>query len=255
MKKKVWILFIGWLLGSCAMEGSGGDGGDISSGKGGSMARFAIKGDVLYTVSSDSLKVFNIEDPANPRYYEQRNIKAGINIETVFPMDTLLFMGSRNGMYVYDISEPRFPLLLSQVSHLRSCDPVVAQGNYAYVTLNTNFSSCGGVANNVLDIYDISDISVPILKNTLSLNGPKGLGIDGAKLFVCDKGLKLFDITDPIYPRQVDDLVEIEEVDVREAYDVIPLDGLLILVAKEGLFQFDYTGDRIKYVSKIEIMQ
>jgi hypothetical protein len=33
-----------------------------NNGKGGSMARFAISGDILYTVSTDSLKLFNIEE-------------------------------------------------------------------------------------------------------------------------------------------------------------------------------------------------
>jgi hypothetical protein len=224
-----------------------------STGVGGSMARFAIKGDVLYTVSTDSLKIFNIEDAANPRYSDLRDVAVGFDIETVFPMDTLLFIGSRSGMYVYDISEPRFPTLLSQVSHLRSCDPVVAQDNYAYVTLNTNTTNCGRTPNNVLDIYDISNPLKPELKRTLNISGPKGLGVDGSKLFVCDKGLKVFDISVPLNIRQIDDLVDIDQVDIREAYDVIPVDGLLILVAKEGLYQFDYTGDRLKFVSKIEI--
>jgi len=33
------------------------------------------------------------------------------------------------------------------------------------------------------------------------------------------------------------------------------VDGLLILVAKEGLFQFDYTEDRLKFVSKITMTE
>jgi hypothetical protein len=156
-------------------------------------------------------------------------------------------------MYVYDIRDPRFPTRLSQVSHIRSCDPVVAQNNYAYVTLNTNITSCGQTTNNVLDIYDVSNPLKPVLKKTIQLNGPTGLGIDDTKLFVCDKGLKVFNVTDPLQIRQIDDLADIDEVNVRSAYDVIPVDGLLILVAKEGLFQFDYSGDRLKFVSKIEI--
>jgi hypothetical protein len=252
--KNIYYLLIAVLFAvSCEKEGGAADANMSAEGKGGSMARFAISGDVLYTVSTDSLKIFNIEDAANPRYSEQRNLNVGFDIETVFPMDTLLFIGSRNGMYVYDISDPRFPLQLAQVSHLRSCDPVVAQGNYAYVTLNTNTSACGATNNNVLDIYDISNPQKPELKRTLQMNGPTGLGIDGAKLFVCDKGLKVFNITDPLNVRQIDDLVDIDEVDVRAAYDVLPVNGLLILVAAEGLFQFDYTGEQLKFVSKIEI--
>jgi len=254
--KNIVYLFVAFLMVSCAKEGVYSESSDASpNGKGGSMARFAISGNMLYTVSTDSLKLFNIEDAANPSHYPERNLRIGFDIETIFPMDTLLFIGSRNGMYVYDIAEPRFPLLLSQVSHFRSCDPVVAQGDYAYVTLNTNFSSCGATPNNVLDIYDISNLSKPVLKKTVQLNGPTGLGVDGDKLFVCDKGLKVFNISDPLNIRQIDDLVEINEVDVRGAYDVIPVDGLLLLVANEGLFQFDYTGDKLKFVSKITIKQ
>jgi len=252
MKNRIFLTFIAFCIVSCTMEKSSFDSGG-ANGKGGSMARFAIKGDILYTVSTDSLKLFNIEDAANPKYAPERDLRIGFDIETIFPMDSLLFIGSRRGMYVYDITEPRFPLLLSEVQHIRSCDPVVAQENYAYVTLNTNFNSCGGAPNNVLNIYDISNPTNPILKKTVSLNGPTGLGVDGTKLFVCDRGLKVFNISDPINIRQIDDLADIDEVDVRSAYDVIPVDGLLILVAKEGLFQFDYSGDRLKFVSKIEI--
>jgi len=254
MKNIFYFVFVVLFIASCTKSGS--DSG-ASAGQGGSMARFAISGDVLFAVTTDSLKVISIEDAANPIYSAQRNLKIGFDIETVFPMDTLLFIGSRNGMSVYDIRDPRFPTFLSQVSHLRSCDPVVAQDNYAYVTLNTISINCGRTPNNVLEVYDISNPQNPVLKRTIQMNGPTGLGVDGTKLFVCDKGLKVFDITDPLIPRQIDDLVDIKEVDVREAYDVIPVKELklLILVATEGLFQFDYSSDKLRFVSKIEIKQ
>ena len=256
MKKRFSILFLAAIVVSCGnYETADRPMADASNsgGKGGSMARFAISGDMLYTVSTNNLQLFNIEDAADPKYYPERNLPVGFDIETIFPMDTLLFIGSRSGMFVYDIASPRFPFLLSQVSHFRSCDPVVAQGDYAFVTLNTNSNSCGSSPNNVLDIYDISDLSNPILMKTVQLTGPTGLGVDGDKLFVCDKGLRVFNISDPLNLRQIDDLVEIDEVDIRAAYDVIPLDGLLILIAQEGLFQFDYSGDRLRFVSKITI--
>ena len=255
MKNILYITFVVFLITCCTKDGSSDFGAGASEGKGGSMARFAIKGDILYTVSSDSMKLFNIAEPENPKYSSQRDLLVGFDIETIFPMDTLLFIGSRSGMYVYDITEPRFPTFLSQVNHIRSCDPVVAQDKYAYVTLNTNFTSCGSSINNVLDVYDISNPLTPVLIRTVQLNGPTGLGVDGDKLFVCDKGLKVFHIADPLNIKQVDDLADIDEVNIRSAYDVIPVDGLLILVAKEGLYQFDYTGDHLKFVSKIEIKQ
>jgi len=257
--KNFYYVIVALLVTSCSSESGvfpdSSPSADTSAGKGGSMARFAIKGDVLYTVSTEDLKVFNIEDAANPSYSDERDLQIGFDIETLFPMDTLLFIGSRSGMFVYNITEPRFPMFISQVQHLRSCDPVVAQGHYAYVTLNTNFSSCGIGVNNVLQIYDISSPENPDLIKSVSLKGPTGLGIDGSKLFVCDNGLKVFDISDPVNIKQIDDLVDIQEVDIRDTYDVIPLDGLLILVAKEGLYQFDYSGANMKFISKIEIKQ
>jgi len=250
MKKILNIILFALIIASCSKDGGGGD--SDASGKGGSMARFAISGDILYTVSLDTLKMFIIEDPTSPQYVQERNLRVGFDIETIFPMDTLLFIGSRSGMYVYDISEPRFPTYLSEATHIRSCDPVVAQDNFAYITLNTNESSCGQNPNNVLLIYDIASPLNPQLLRTLRLNGPTGLGVDGSKLFVCDLGLKVFDISEPINIKQIDDLAEIDEVNVRSAYDVIPIDGLLIMVAKEGLFLFDYTGERLKFLGKIE---
>ena len=255
MKTINYLIISSILLFSCSSEKSDSGGGE--SGLGGSMARFAISGNALFTVSTDTMKIFNIEDAANPKHYPDRDIYLGFDIETVFPMDTLLFIGSRSGMLMYDIRDPRFPTKLSSVSHIRSCDPVVAYENYAYVTLNTNFSSCGASPNNILEIYNVSNPFQPVRERTIQLTGPTGLGIDGQskRLFVCDRGLKVFDITDPVMIRQIDDLAEIDEVNVREAYDVIPVKelSLLILVAKEGLFQFDYSGERLKFLSKIEI--
>ena len=255
MKNIGFLLLVAFFLTSCSKEGSMANDAGTAEGKGGSMARFAIKGDVLYTVSTNTMQIFSIEDAANPTHVGEREIYIGFDIETVFPMDTLLFIGSRSGMYVYNIVNPQAPKLLSQVQHLRSCDPVVAQGHYAYVTLSTNFSSCGALTNNVLDIYDITNPLKPLLKNTVQLTGPMGLGIDGDRLFVCDKGLKVFDLSDPVNIRQLYFFADMNEANIREAYDVIPVDGLLILVAKEGLFQFDYTGDRLKFLSKILIKQ
>ncbi|MDR0714486.1 MAG: hypothetical protein LBF89_09560 [Bacteroidales bacterium] len=237
------------VLVNCSKSDSGA--GDSSQGTGGSMARFAIQNDVLYTVSSDMLQLFDLTDAAHPKYMTSKNQKIGSDIETVFPMDTLLFVGSQSGMYVYNVTRPKFPQRLGEVSHIRSCDPVVAQGNYAYVTLNTNENWCGTSPNNVLQIYDISNPMNPKLKKTLNLLGPQGLGVDGNKLFVCDKGLKVYNISQPENPVWVDDLYEIDEADVSAAYDVIPMDGLLILIADEGLYQFDYTGDKLTFVSKI----
>jgi hypothetical protein len=265
MMKKIYNLLIVAVImitASCSNEsGYGGDsvgGGESSSvGKGGSMARFCIAGDMLATVDQRSLKLFDISDPAKPDFLSSRTQHLGFDIETIFPMDSLLFIGSQDGMYIYYISEYGFPQHLSVVSHIRSCDPVVAEGNYAYVTLNSNNIWCGRTSN-VLQIYDITDLTNPVLiKNVNGFLSPMGLGIDGNRLFVCDNGLKMYDITNRALPIQVADLHSADVHDVSDAYDVIPLNGLLILVTSGGVYQFEYKSESLseplKYLSKIEV--
>jgi hypothetical protein len=226
-----------------------------SVGKGGSMARFCIVGDFLFTVDQASLKTFDISDSKNPVFYQYRTQDLGFGIETIFPMDSLLFIGSQDGMYIFRISNRGFLQYLSTTAHIRSCDPVVAQENYAYVTLNSNSIGCGR-SSNVLQIYDITNLAEPQRVNEMiGFYSPMGLGIDGNKLFVCDVGLKVFDITDRTLPKQVDDLHSVGLHNVSNAYDVIPLGNFLILVASSGIYQLDYTGESLRLLSKIEVKQ
>ncbi len=249
----ITLFFVAFIGFSCATSSDSAKNmsGD-SSGQGGSMARFTISGDFLYTVDHKTLKVFDVSKPEQINYLESRDQAVGIDIETIFTMDTLLFIGSQNGMYIYDIKRPGLPLRLSSVQHIRSCDPVVAQGNYAYVTLNTENSWCGGNLN-VLQIYDISNPKEPILMKTMPLDYPKGLGIDGNKLFICSNGVRVYDITSPTNPIWIDDLSYMPEAGGITMYDVIPRNGILLAVGETGLWQFDYSGEKMSFVSKIAV--
>lgn len=259
MKKNTTATLIALTIGltafwSCSTDD--GYNGDMSggSGKGGSMARFTISGDHLYTVDQQTLKLFDLSDAGHPKYLHGKDQRMDIGVETIFTLDTLLLIGSQDGMYIYNIKRPDFPDFLSKTQHIRSCDPVVASGNYAYVTLNSENAWCGNTSNN-LDIYDISDPKEPKHIKFLNLSYPKGLGTDGNKLFVCDKsaGIKVFDVSDPHNPEWIDDLSHISEMRNIDPYDVIPLDGLLLVSGSGGFYQLDYTGDKLKYVSKIEV--
>ncbi|MEO7766646.1 MAG: hypothetical protein ABIS01_04440, partial [Ferruginibacter sp.] len=69
------------------------------TGVGGSMARFTIVNNYLYTVGQASLAAFNISLPAEP---VKENVKSiGWNIETIYPLKDKLFIGSQTGMFIY----------------------------------------------------------------------------------------------------------------------------------------------------------
>jgi hypothetical protein len=230
--------------------------GGGSAGKGGSMARFTIQDDYLYTVDHSTLKIVDLSNPKQPAYLERKDQQLDFGIETIFAMDTLLFIGSQDGMYIYNVSRPEFPQQLSHVYHIRSCDPVVASGNYAYVTLNSQSMWCGN-RSDLLQIYDISNLRNPQLKVSERLNSPKGLGVDGNKLFVCDAqlGIKVYDVTNPLTPVWIDDLSHLPEADNTNPYDVIPVNGILLTSTDKGLYQFDYTGEKLKFISKITVVE
>jgi hypothetical protein len=114
------------------------------TGVGGSMASFTIVADYLYAVSSQSLYCINIINPANP---QQASVKTlGWGIETIYPFQNKLFIGSSTGMFIYDLANPANPSQQGRFSHATRCDPVIADGQYAYVTLRGG-TTCNGFTN------------------------------------------------------------------------------------------------------------
>ncbi|MDR3252063.1 MAG: hypothetical protein LBT35_00630 [Tannerella sp.] len=258
MKKKYLLMMImPALLFSCADGGWSSEGSmasDGGGGQGGSMARFAVSGDNLYTVDSYTLKVFDISDERKPIYLPSKDQRMNFGVETVFPLDTLLFIGSQDGLYIYNIVRPEFPQEIAHIMHVTSCDPVVSDGRYAYVTLNTEHVRCGRDINQ-LQVYDLEDITRPKLVNAVSnMYHPRGLGIHGSRLFVCDKGLKIYDLSAPDNPVWIDDLDKVQGASGIDAYDVIPVsEKVLLLIGADGFYQFDISGEKITLLSKITV--
>jgi hypothetical protein len=215
-----------------------------ASGRGGSMARFAIVNDFLYGVSLHKLYSFNIASPADPVQTNTSNL--GWGIETIYPFQDKLFIGSNSGMFIYNISNPSSPNYVSQFQHATSCDPVVTDGQYAYVTLRSG-SLCQGFINQ-MDVVDVSNLQTPSLVKTYPFTNPHGLDIDGKKIFICDgkDGLRIMDATN------VNNIRQISQVKGMETYDVIAQNGLAIVMATDGLYQYDYTNiNNVRLLSKI----
>lgn len=210
----------------------------------GSLARFALVNDYMYSVSSDSLRIINVTAAANPVIANTMNLGGGI--ETIFPFKDKLFLGSSNGMFIYSMQDPVNPVKQGTFTHVRTCDPVIADDNIAYVTLHSG-SGCAGFSNQ-LDVLNIANIQSPQLIKSYPLTNPRGLSKDGDMLFVCDgnDGLKIFNAVNPV------NLSLMQQFVLPEANDVIAFNHIALVIAKDGLYQFDYTNTRnIKLISKI----
>ncbi|TDE17245.1 LVIVD repeat-containing protein [Dyadobacter psychrotolerans] len=219
------------------------------SGQGGSMARFAITGNTLYIVSKKSLEVYNISDGASPVKTESKNMEIGI--ETIFPYQNHLFIGANDGMYIYNNSKPENPVLLTKYSHVQSCDPVVVQGNYAYVTLRASSLCRPGATPSSLDVIDISKPSEPVLVNSQVMDSPYGLGVSNNMLFVCEgeKGFRIMDITNPKLPFGKQYFKDLP------SYDVIVRNNQLIITGAKGLFQYQFDDqNNMELLSKIPVL-
>lgn len=215
---------------------------DGAQGAGGSMARFAISGNHLYTVDHFGLNLFDIRNPEDPQ--QGQRVPIGVGIETIFPFEDKLFIGTQTGMHIYNIQQPESPRHLSQYQHVVSCDPVVTDGRYAYVTLSTG-TACR-LAINELQIVDLQNIASPTLLKQYSMTNPKGLGIDKGKLFVCDEGLKVYDATDVM-------ALKLEQHFQINAFDVIPDNGRLLVIGSDGLYQYTYENGKLELLSTILI--
>jgi len=221
-----------------------------STGVGGSMARFAITDDYLYAVNTSSIQVFDISQPASP--VRGANIPTNWGTETIFPYQDKLFLGTSTGMLIYDNSQPRQPKFVSSISHFFGCDPVVVEGNYAYVTIRNGSECRTGNNINQLEVIDISTIQNPKRVKTYPMQNPHGLGIDRGTLFLCegDYGLKAFDAQNVLTIDQ-NKLAHFKDI---HAFDVIPLGTTLLAVGNDGLYQYNYTDPKnIKFLSKIPV--
>ena len=215
------------------------------TGQGGSLARFKIVDSYLYAVDSHFINVFNITDLANPVVLD--DVYAGFDIETIFNRDEHLFLGSMRGMYIYDITDPGAPTFVSEFQHGTACDPVVVDGDYAYVTLRGG-NNCGALESGLF-IVDISTITEPELAISYPMDEPYGLGIKEEKLFICDgsSGLKVYDKSN------IEDLVMLDHFENIVTFDVIPLQDHLLMVGDQILYQYEYTPSGIDLISQLDL--
>ncbi len=221
------------------------------AGTGGSMARFMLNDDYLYLIAHPwMLKTIDAEKADKMSVIDSVNVPR--TMETLFKLEDKLFVGTTTGMLIYDISNATRPRQISSYDHITACDPVVVDGQYAYVTLRTGTMCTNG--QNLLEVIDISSITNPYLVKSYPMFNPHGLGVDGNLLFICDgkAGLKIYDKSDPlaIISNKVAHYPDFD------TFDVIPMDGILMLVGKDGIYQYDYSDPlNIVQISHLVIVE
>jgi hypothetical protein len=154
-------------------------------------------------------------------------------------------------MHILDNSDPTNPTYLSTFRHARACDPVVVEGNTAFVTLRDG-NECQNFVNQ-LDVVDISNLLDPQLIASYPMHRPHGLSVRDNILYLCedDQGLKVFNVSN---------LEEISRNMLSHykdfaAYDVISVSKeVLLMVGKDGFYQFD-TSDpkKLELLSSIKV--
>lgn len=210
---------------------------DVASsvnGGNGSLTRFITVDNYLYTVDNNNLKTYSIANPATPIF--KGSTPVGFAIQTIFPYQDKLFIGSANAMFIYSIANPEQPVLLSQtVYFVRGNDPIVAFDSVAYSTVQNGFAGSVGVLN----VYNIKDLARPTLQSSFSLDNPYGLGVKDSALYVCDgdAGLKLFNIAKPYQPVARGTFSEPEKF-----YDLIVRGNTLIAFIKGGVCLLDISN-------------
>ena len=225
-------------------------GGQQSSaaGTGGSMARFGLIDNHLLAVDNSTYYNFDLTNATSPTIETKTSM--GWGIETMFLNGTNMFLGTRTGMLIYNVSDVTKPVFVSNFWHATGCDPVVVQNNRAYVTIRGG-NPCGSNVNR-LDVLDITILKNPALMRSYNMTNPYGLGIDDDVLFVCDgtAGLKVYNAADP-YLISEHLLATFKDIN---AYDVIPLGNSLLMIGADGFYQYDYTNlNDIKQISSIKI--
>ena len=222
---------------SYALASSSNSNAGSGTGVAGSMAAMVLLNNHLFTISEPhSLAIMDVTNPPNPG--PVTTFSAGYDLETIYPFQNKLFLGSKEGVFIFDVSNPTQPVKLSVFSHGTSCDPVIADNNYAYVTLHTG-TSCGG-ASNELDVLDVKDLQSPTLVKTYPMTKPQGLSKDNNLLFVCDSlaGVKLYDAANPASLQLLTQL----PTGGANATDVITGNGHLLVIAGGALYQYDYSN-------------
>lgn len=142
----------------------------------------------------EGLLIVNVDYPSAPYVVNSLGIYFQ-NAHDVFVADDFAYVTAGNkGLFVADVSNPRFPPFFSSFSETDYLPTIVeASGDYAYVLDNLNG----------LRVFDITTAPAATIVGNLGLSGnPRNLEIVGDLAYLADGGggLKVIDISIPSSP-------------------------------------------------------
>jgi hypothetical protein len=234
-----FVFFI--LLNACTKENLSIS-NTTNQAKSGSITKFAIVGNYLYTIGLGTIEVFDITNRQEPK--KINSVPTNTNIETIFSYLDRLYLGATDGVHIVDITIPSAPKILGMARHQVGCDPVVARGNIAYSTVLQSRVCNNGINVSRSELMVISTNTLQII-NAIPLEEPQGLGYDENYLFVCNGqfGIVIFDITNEINPVRISTIYGIN------ARDLI-IDNHTLIVSSDKGYTF-YNYDNIYSATKL----
>jgi hypothetical protein len=188
-------------------------------------------GGVLNTV-----KLYDISNPSSPQLLSTISPAGYIWDPVISGKYLYIAQDFGGGISVYDISDPRAPILRQHYTAVTGRPLGLAlQGNYLY---NVEFDSAR------LNIYDISNptdivkVAYSVTSAGSSLTGPHGVSVFGRYAFVGgNQGVKIYDISNPASPSAVS-LISIGSFTTRTYVS----NRYLYAAAQDGIHVYDISN-------------
>jgi len=181
----------------------------------------------IYLVDGGGMMVYDVSDPANPLYIYQFFLD-GIN--DVFVQGNFAYLASKHsGMIIYDVEDPTQPVLIGFLAGNYWGNSIWVNGTTAYlgasqgikiidITDNSSPQEISSINANIKKLHfddekvfalvnyggvmivDVSTPSNPTVVGEIGVdnfNLPSNIIAGGNLLFICDGGLKIFDVSNP----------------------------------------------------------
>ncbi len=212
----------------------------------GTLNKIALSNDHVYVIGGSRLYTFSNTNELTKTFSYPMFLEQGL--ETIYPENNKLFIGTLSSMIILDLSNPASPSRDGVYFHSTSCDPVLPIGDVAYLTLRTeDFGGCSG-DENALHVIDITNTSSPLGHEQITMESPYGMQLINSYLFVGEgkNGLSIFDANDPLNLQKITNKPSIEVYDIMQH----PVDPNILLMTNEnGLQQYNIDYNTLELTS------